>query len=86
MAELGIEGYETYNWFGILARSGTPAEIIERLNREIVAVVNEPETQEWLRSRGAVGKTGTVADFSAYIAADLAKWTKLVKMVGITPE
>jgi tripartite-type tricarboxylate transporter receptor subunit TctC len=86
MAELGIEGYETYNWFGILAPSGTPAEIIERLNREIVAVVNESETQEWLRSRGAVGKTGSVADFSAYIAADLAKWTKLVKMVGITPE
>jgi tripartite-type tricarboxylate transporter receptor subunit TctC len=86
MSELGIAGYETYNWFGILAPAGTPADIIERLNREIVAVVNEPESQEWLRSRGAVGRTGSVADFAAYIAGDLEKWTRLVKTVGITPE
>jgi tripartite-type tricarboxylate transporter receptor subunit TctC len=86
MAELGIKGYETYNWFGILAPAGTPADIIARLNREIVAVVNDPEAQEWLKSRGAVGRTGSVADFSAYIADDLAKWTRLVKTVGITPE
>lgn len=86
MAELGIKGYETYNWFGILAPSGTPADIIARLNREIVAVVNDPEAQEWLQSRGAVGRTGSVADFSAYIADDLEKWTRLVKTVGITPE
>ncbi|HEX5866068.1 MAG TPA: tripartite tricarboxylate transporter substrate binding protein, partial [Beijerinckiaceae bacterium] len=86
MAELGIKGYETYNWFGILAPAGTPADIIARLNREIVAVVAEPEAQEWLRSRGAVGRSGSVADFTAYIAGDLEKWTRLVKTVGITPE
>jgi tripartite-type tricarboxylate transporter receptor subunit TctC len=86
MAELGIKGYETYNWFGILAPAGTPADIIARLNREIVAVVDEPEAQEWLRSRGAGGRSGSVADFTAYIAGDLEKWTRLVKTVGITPE
>jgi len=86
MAELGIKGYETYNWFGILAPAGTPADIIARLNREIIAVVNEPDSQEWLRSRGAVGMSGSVAEFAAYIARDLEKWTRLVKTVGITPE
>ncbi len=86
MAELGIKGYETYNWFGILAPAGTPGDIIARLNREIVAVVHEPESQEWLKSRGAVGRSGSVADFTAYIAGDLEKWTRLVKTVGITPE
>ena len=86
MTELGIKGYETYNWFGILAPAGTPGDIVERLNREIVAVVNDPEAQEWLKSRGAVGRTGSVADFSAYIAKDLEKWTRLVKTVGISPE
>jgi tripartite-type tricarboxylate transporter receptor subunit TctC len=86
MAELGIKGYETYNWFGILAPAGTPADVVARLNREIVAVVGEPETQEWLKSRGAVGKSGSVTDFADYIAGDLEKWTRLVKTVGITPE
>ncbi len=86
LAELGIDGYETYNWFGIFAPAGTPAEIIEQLNRALVAVVGEKESQAWLQSRGAAGRTGSAAAFKAFIADDLAKWSRLVKAVGITAE
>jgi tripartite-type tricarboxylate transporter receptor subunit TctC len=85
-AELGIQGYETYNWFGILAPRGTPGAIIGRLNRELVAVMQEPAVQEWMRSRGAEPLTSSPEEFAVYIRKDLAKWARLVKEVGITAE
>jgi tripartite-type tricarboxylate transporter receptor subunit TctC len=85
-AELGIQGYETYNWFGILAPRGTPGAIIGRLNRELVAVMQEPAVQEWMRSRGAEPATSSPEEFAVYIRKDLAKWARLVKEVGITAE
>ena len=85
-AELGIQGYETYNWFGILAPRGTPGAIIGRLNRELVAVMQEPPLQEWMRARGAEPVTGSPEQFAAYIRKDLAKWTRVVKDTGISAE
>lgn len=85
-AELGIQGYETYNWFGILAPRETPGAIIGRLNRELVAVMQEPAVQEWMRSRGAEPVTSSPEEFAVYIRKDLAKWARLVKEVGITAE
>ena len=84
--ELGVKGYETYNWFGILAPAGTPRDVVAKLNREIVAVVNDPATRDWMISRGAASATGSSEQFTAYIGNDLAKWTRLVKDVGITGE
>jgi tripartite-type tricarboxylate transporter receptor subunit TctC len=85
-AELGIQGYESYNWFGILAPRGTPGAIIARLNRELVAVMQEPAVQEWMRSRGAEPVTGSPEEFAAYIRKDLAKWARVVKETGIIAE
>jgi tripartite-type tricarboxylate transporter receptor subunit TctC len=85
-AELGIQGYESYNWFGILAPRGTPGAIIARLNRELVAVMQEPAVQEWMRSRGAEPVTGSPEEFAAYIRKDLAKWARVVKETGISAE
>jgi tripartite-type tricarboxylate transporter receptor subunit TctC len=85
-AELGIQGYESYNWFGILAPRGTPGGVIARLNRELVAVMQEPAVQEWMRSRGAEPVTGTPEEFAAYIRKDLAKWARVVKETGIIAE
>lgn len=85
-AELGIQGYESYNWFGILAPRGTPGAVIARLNRELVAVMQEPAVQEWMRSRGAEPVTGSPEQFAAYIRKDLAKWARVVKETGIIAE
>ncbi len=86
LAELGMPGYETYNWFGILAPAKTPAGIVARLNRELVAIMQDPAMKAWMESRGAEAVTSSPEEFAAYIKKDLAKWTRVVKEVGITAE
>ncbi len=86
LAELGVAGYETYNWFGILAPRRTPEDIIARLGRELAAVTADPAMRQWMESRGAEARSNTPEQFGAYIRADLEKWARVVKQVGITAE
>lgn len=86
LAELGMPGYETYNWFGILAPARTPAAMIIKLNRALVAIMQDPAMKAWMDSRGAEAVPSSPEEFSAYIRKDLAKWARLVKEVGITAE
>jgi tripartite-type tricarboxylate transporter receptor subunit TctC len=86
LAELGMPGYETYNWFGILAPAKTPAGIVARLNRELVAIMQDPAMKAWMESRGAEAVTSSPEELAAYIKKDLAKWARVVKEVGITAE
>ena len=86
MAELGLQGYETYNWFGLLAPAGTPAPVIAQLNRETQAVIKDPAMQAWLQQRGAEGVSNSPQEFAAYIQKDLQKWAKVVKAVNLQPE
>ncbi len=86
LAELGMPGYETYNWFGILAPAKTPAAMVTRLNRELVAVMQDPAMKAWMEARGAEAVTSTPEEFAAYIKKDLAKWARVVKEAGITAE
>ena len=86
LTEAGIAGFEKYNWFGMLVPAGTPADIIAQLNRELVAIMRDPALQKWLEGQGAEAVTGTPEEFAAFIRRDLAKWAKVVKDTGITPE
>jgi tripartite-type tricarboxylate transporter receptor subunit TctC len=86
LAELGVAGYETYNWFGILAPAGTPADVVAYLNRELVAVMRDPAMQAWMQSRGAEAASGTSESFAAYIQRDLAKWSRVVKETGVSAD
>ena len=86
LGELGVAGYETYNWFGILAPARTPQPIVVRLNAELVASMREAEMQKWLDSRGAEARTSSPEEFRDYIRKDLEKWSRVVKAVNITVE
>jgi tripartite-type tricarboxylate transporter receptor subunit TctC len=86
LGELGVAGYETYNWFGILAPARTPEQIVARLNVELVALTRDAEMQKWMDSRGAEARTSSPAEFHAYIRKDLEKWSRVVKAVNITVE
>jgi tripartite-type tricarboxylate transporter receptor subunit TctC len=86
LGELGVAGYETYNWFGILAPARTPEQIVARLNVELVALTRDAEMQKWMDSRGAEARTSSPAEFRAYIRKDLEKWSRVVKAVNITVE
>ena len=86
LTEAGVPGFEKYNWFGILSPAGTPEPIITALNRELVAIMRDPAIQKWLESQGAEAVAGTPEEFAALIRRDQAKWAKVIKDVGITPE
>ena len=78
-----VAGYETVNWFGVLAPAATPAAVTERLHREVSAVQNASELQKQLDADGATVLRMTPAAFGAYVAADLNKWGRVVKDGGI---
>ena len=86
LTEAGVPGFERYNWFGLLVPAGTPAPVIAVLNREVVALMQDPGVQKWLQSQGAEAMTGSPDEFAAYIKRDVAKWARVVKETGITPE
>ena len=78
-----VPGYETVNWFGLVAPAGTPIAIIERLHREITAVQNMPEVQKRFDADGAIVVRMSPAEFGAYMVADMNKWERVVKEGGI---
>jgi tripartite-type tricarboxylate transporter receptor subunit TctC len=80
-----VPGYEASGWHGIGAPSRTPTEIIERLNKEINAVVADPKMQASLVGIGVTPMSTTPAEFGKFVADETAKWAKVVKFAGINP-
>ena len=82
VAESGYPGYEVSVWYGLLAPAGTPAATINRLQAEIVKVVQLPEIKERWAALGAEPLTNTPEQFAAFIKNDLSKWAKVVHDSG----
>ena len=82
MAEAGLPGFEASSWFGILAPAGTPPAIVAKLNAEIAQWLATPEAKEKLAKQGASAAGGSPDDFARHIAAETAKWAKVVKDSG----
>jgi tripartite-type tricarboxylate transporter receptor subunit TctC len=77
-----VPGYEASAWFGMGAPKDTPRHIIERLNREINAALQDPEMQKKLADLGGTTMPGTPEDFGKLIAAETEKWRKVVEFSG----
>ena len=78
-----VPGYETSSWYGVGAPKGTPSEIVERLNREIAAGLENPIINGRLAEAQAAPMPLTSVQFGMHIAAETEKWGKVVKAVGI---
>ena len=85
-AEAGVTGAEATNWWGIFAPAGTPAPILQRLQQEIAAVLESVETRKRFELEGAEVLRMTPADFGQLVAAETAKWTRVVKQAGVKAE
>jgi tripartite-type tricarboxylate transporter receptor subunit TctC len=82
LAEAGVPGYEAVIWLGLIAPKNTPAPIVERLNAEITRIVARPDVQaEWAK-QGAVAMTMTPRAFERFLADDIVKWERIVKVSG----
>ena len=86
IAEAGVPGYEANNWNGIVVPRKTPRAVIERLHREVVAVLDDASVAKRLAAQGLEPIGDTPAHFAQYLKAEAAKWGKLVKTAGIKPE
>jgi tripartite-type tricarboxylate transporter receptor subunit TctC len=73
-----VPGYEASSWFGIAAPSGTPAEIVDILNRETNAGLADPKIQARLTDMGGMLLKGSPADFGMLIADETDKWGKVI--------
>jgi tripartite-type tricarboxylate transporter receptor subunit TctC len=82
VAESGLPGFEASSWFGLLAPAGTPQPVIAKVNAEIARWLATPEAREKLTAQGANVVGGTPEDFARHIAAETAKWQKVVKESG----
>jgi tripartite-type tricarboxylate transporter receptor subunit TctC len=80
--EDGVPKYESLIWLGIMAPTGTPDAIVQRLNTEINKIVNAPDVKATWAKQGAVAMSMTAPIFAKYVADDVAKWATIVKVSG----
>ena len=83
VAEAGLKGFEANNWYGVLVPAGTPRPIIDRLNKEITAVLNMADIKEFLFKQGLDVAPSTPEAFGAYIRSEKAQWEKVIKAAGL---
>jgi tripartite-type tricarboxylate transporter receptor subunit TctC len=85
VAEL-FPGYEASQWYGVSAPKMTPAAIVDKLNKEINAALNDAKMQGRIADLGGTPLPGSASDFGSLIAADTEKWSKVVKLAGLKVE
>jgi tripartite-type tricarboxylate transporter receptor subunit TctC len=80
--ESGYPGFAISTWYGVWAPAGTPAAVVQRLSREIAAIVRQPEVRQQFLGLGAEPVGNTPEEFAAFTKAELSKWAGIVKRSG----
>jgi tripartite-type tricarboxylate transporter receptor subunit TctC len=79
VSELGVGGVDAEAWWGMLAPARTPAEIISRMNAAVIKALQEPTVQRALSEQGLVYRLSTPDAFGSFVAAEIARWAKVIK-------
>ena len=82
-AEQGYPGLESYAWFGLFAPARTPAAIIAKINRDVVAILREAETKQAMLTQGAEPAPTTPAEFDAFVKSESLKWGRVIREAKI---
>ena len=85
-AESGVPGYELMTWYGVLAPTGTPRAVVDRVNQEVAAVIKLPDVQSRLVADGVEPSGSSPEEFAAMIKRELARITKIIKSANIQVE
>jgi tripartite-type tricarboxylate transporter receptor subunit TctC len=86
IAEAGVPGFEVSNWNGLLGPAAVPKDIIDKLHREVGKVLQAADVKERFLKEGFTPVGNSPAEFAAYLKAETAKWTKVIKSAGIRAE
>jgi tripartite-type tricarboxylate transporter receptor subunit TctC len=84
VGEAGVPGFEANSWYGFVVPAKTPQSIVARLNKEIVQIINRPDSAEALFKVGLEPWTSTPEAFGAYIKSEYEKWGRIIREIGIT--
>jgi tripartite-type tricarboxylate transporter receptor subunit TctC len=82
-AEAGLADFQVTTWYGIFTPAGTPRPIVERLNRELVSILNSSEMKQKLALQGTEVRTSTPEEFTAYLKEEVAKWADVIRKAGL---
>jgi len=83
VAEAALPGFEVTNWIGVFAPAGTPADIVAKLNAEIMRIMRLPDVEPRLASEGAQFTPNTPNEFAAFVKSEIAKWGKVIRDAGL---
>lgn len=83
IAESGVPGYEFTGWMGVLVPTGTPKDIVRKLHREVARIVYLPDVKQRFAVDAADAVGSTPEEFTAYLKAEIARWTKVVRDANI---
>jgi tripartite-type tricarboxylate transporter receptor subunit TctC len=86
MAEAGLPGFEASLWFAMVGPAALPPAIVDRLNREVNAILNDPEVRNALTAQATQVELSTPENIRELIRADIAKWKRVADKLGIKPE
>jgi tripartite-type tricarboxylate transporter receptor subunit TctC len=86
IAEAGVPGFEVSSWTALFAPAGTPAAIVKSLNAEIAKGLRQPDASELLEKQGLELSPGTPEEVASMVRSEVAKWTKVIKAMGIKPQ
>jgi tripartite-type tricarboxylate transporter receptor subunit TctC len=86
MVESGLKGFVVTPWWGIFAPAGTPRAIVDKLNRDIVAVLHSKEVKDYLATQATEVVSSSPQEFAAYLKGEIARWAQVVKASGATAE
>jgi tripartite-type tricarboxylate transporter receptor subunit TctC len=82
VAESGLKGYESSQWYGVLAPAGTPADILNTLNAHIAKAMQSPEMKQRMNDGGSLAVGSTREAFAAHLRTEFAKWARVIKQSG----
>jgi tripartite-type tricarboxylate transporter receptor subunit TctC len=86
MTELGLADFDVGTWSGLVGPKGMPADVVQKINAAVFEVVNDPALRKRLVDEGAEIRLMTPAEFGAFMRQENARWVKVVKDAGITPQ
>jgi len=86
LSEMGLAGFESVGWFGVVAPAGTPPDIIRRLNAAFVKALKDPAAIEKIRVLGAEPAPSSPEDFAKFIRTESTKWGELIAAIGLKSE
>jgi tripartite-type tricarboxylate transporter receptor subunit TctC len=82
MSEAGVAGFVVESWYGLMAPAGTPDAVVNKLYREVLAVLAKPEVKEFFAKQGADIETSTPVEFAGRIKSEKGRWAEVIKASG----